>query len=149
MLRRVSSVRIWLLAALAAAVLLTGCGASTKSPHATSVATSASGSPSARLTVTGTTTSPLIGAATSTTPAGGVTTPSATVIAQASAACRSRIASQTKLSASSKQALEAVCAAAAQNNQDQVSSVEAQACRQLVKADVPVADQQQALASCP
>jgi hypothetical protein len=139
--------RTWLLAALAAAALLTGCGASAKSLHGATL--TSSGSPSARLTVTGTTTSPLTGAATSTTRASGVTTPSATVIAQASAACRSRIASQTKLSASSKRALEAVCTAAAQNNQDQVSNVEAQACRQLVKADVPVADQQQALASCP
>ncbi len=76
-------------------------------------------------------------------------TPSASTRNEAASKCRANIASQSKLSASSKQALEAICAAAAGGSARTVRSQEARACRALVHSTVPPAYQPRALASCP
>jgi hypothetical protein len=99
----------------------------------------------------GSTQRPSTGPATNTAQAqtGTVNTPSASVRNKAAAACKANIASQSKLSASSKQTLEAVCAAAQASNSGSAREQESQACRALVKSSVPPADQAAVLASCP
>jgi hypothetical protein len=77
-----------------------------------------------------------------------VRSPSASIRNQAARACKAGIASQAKLSAGSRQALDAICGAAAATNATAVHSQEAEACRALVKSTVPPAYQRAALASC-
>jgi hypothetical protein len=102
--------------------------------------------PTATVTSTPTTTAATPG---KTEPTGTVSMPSVGVRDKAAAKCKARIASQSKLSAYSKQTLESICSAAEASNASSVRQQESQACRTLVKTTVPPSYQAAALASCP
>jgi hypothetical protein len=93
-------------------------------------------------------TTSLPGTSSSTTETGTVRSPSASVRDQAARTCAADIATQTKLSAASRQALESICAAGAANSASAVHSEEAEACRALVSSTVPPSDRRAALAAC-
>jgi hypothetical protein len=117
--------------------LAAGCGGSSSSSTTSSApaATSTAAPPTTSSTAAVTTS----GSSASANPA----------VAQAVAACKSRIDSASQLSASVKTKLDNLCNQAASGNEASARKAAAQVCQEIIKATVPQAAQTQALSSCP
>lgn len=135
---------VLLLVAAAVGIAAAGCGSSSSSSTASSAPASSTSASTTSTSASATTTTSgnsgsSSGSAASANPA----------IAQAVAACKSRINSSGNLTASLKSKLVAICDNAANGNQAGARKAAAQVCQEVIKATVPQSVQNQALAGCP
>ncbi len=132
-----------LLVAASVGILAAGCGGSSTSTVTASAPTTTASAPTT--TSATTTTSGNTGNSGNT----GSTNASNPAIAQAVAACKSRIGSASGLSSSVKSKLTQICDQAASGNEQSARKAAAQVCTEIIKATVPQQAQQFALANCP
>jgi hypothetical protein len=121
-------------------ILAAGCGGSSTS---TVTASSPTTTASASTTTSATTT------ASGNTGNTGSTNAANPGVAQAVAACKSRIGAASQLSSSLKSKLTQLCDQAANGNEAGARKAAAQVCTEIIKATVPQQAQQFALANCP
>jgi hypothetical protein len=136
MIRRRSS---WLLGALACALLVVGCGgggSTTASQSAKPPVTSATTTTATTPSTTSSTTAP--------------STPSSAKVAQAIAACKSEIRTQSTLPASAKSKLEGICSKVAKGDKKAIRAVAREVCEEVIHgASLPAGpSREQALAAC-
>jgi hypothetical protein len=123
--------------AVSVGILAAGCGSSSSSTTTAAPASS-------------TTTATATTATTATTNTGtGSTNAANPAVAEAVAACKSRINSAPQLSSSVKSKLIQICDQAANGNEAGARKAAAQVCVEIIKATVPQSVQAQALAGCP
>lgn len=124
------------LVAVAGTIAIAGCGGSSSSSSSSapaSTSTAAAGSTST--------------AAASSSAAGGAT--ANPDLAQAVAACKAAIASQSTIPASFKGKLDHICDVAGTGNQAAIKQATHQVCIDIIKSKVPSSEQAAAEASCP
>lgn len=123
------------LVAAAVGIFAAGCGSSSSS----STTTSAPASSTATTAATTTASSSSSSGSSAANPA----------VADAVAACKTRINSASQLSASVKSKLIAICDQAANGNEAGARKAAAQVCQEIIKETVPQSVQAQALSGCP
>jgi hypothetical protein len=148
--------RSLLASVLIGAVLIAGCGSSSKSsstksttstPAAASTASTASTSTPAAAATTSTPTAASTSSTASSTSASSVS--SSPAVQQAVAACKSSINAAPTLTSDEKSKLDNLCTQAASGNATDIKKATSEVCIDIVKDSVPAAEQSSAEAACP